>query len=67
MIKIKVEIDGKTTTIDTEAGKTLESVIRDLGYLPDEILVMLENRPVILEREVEEKMEINIIKVASGG
>ncbi len=63
-MKIKVKDEGKVQVPDESTVKT---VLEQLDYHLDSVVVISEDEPLPLDQEVEEGMTLKIIPVVSGG
>lgn len=53
--------------IDARAGTTIETAVRESGFLPDAYIFLVNGRPMPMDTPMEDTMNIKAIKVASGG
>lgn len=64
-------MSGKVTVkdriIDAETGQTIESAMRSAGLVPDAFLYLVDGRPVPMDTAITDGMNVQAVKVASGG
>ncbi len=63
-MKVKIEGEGK---IEIPEGSKISTVVEKLDHHLDSVVVLRDGRPVPLDDEVEEDMDLKIIPVVSGG
>jgi len=65
-MKIEVEMREGSQEMDIEEGATGEELLKKLGFTPDEVLLIVDNRPIPYNEKLREG-KIKIIRVVSGG
>ncbi|HUS56986.1 MAG TPA: hypothetical protein VMY17_03095 [Thermoplasmata archaeon] len=58
---------GGGRTLELEERATAEDALRSLGYLPDAWIAVRRDRPIPMDRHLEDGDHLKFISVASGG
>jgi len=66
-MKIEVSMSNERKIIQMEDGTTGEDLISKLGVSPDEVILVVNGRPIPYTSKLEDGYKIKIIQVASGG
>ena len=53
--------------LEFEKVLTVEQVLKKLNLKPDTVIVMSKNRPIPIDDEIEDGLELTILQVSSGG
>ncbi|HHO57135.1 MAG TPA: MoaD/ThiS family protein [Thermoplasmatales archaeon] len=65
-MEIEVEMKGGKEKIGIDDGATGEDLLKKLGFSPDEVLIIMDGRPLPYTEKLEGK-KVRIIRVVSGG
>ena len=65
-MEIEVEIRGDIKKVDINKGATWEELLEKLSFFPDNVLVIVNNKPVTHKDQITET-KAKIIQVVSGG
>lgn len=69
MVKVKVKLlrERKSFELELEDKATVKDLVHKLGYTSEDVIVLVNNTPLIEEDILEEGKEYVIMPVASGG
>ncbi len=63
-MKVKVKGEGD---INLQKGSDVSSLVKELDYHLDSVIVLSDDEPLPLDHDLKEEMELKIISVVSGG
>ncbi|MEF8874070.1 MAG: MoaD/ThiS family protein [Candidatus Thermoplasmatota archaeon] len=63
---MKVEVEGEGE-VDLPEDSRVSTLVKELDYHLDSVIVLLDDEPLSLEHELEDGMEVDIVSVVSGG
>ena len=66
-IKVKISRTNKEKEIQLEKGSTVIDLLNKLKIKPDTVVVMRNKSPIPIDDTLDEKQEIMILQVFSGG
>ena len=67
--KIKANIlrSNRNKIIDLNQGSTVNILLDKLNMKPDTVIVMKDNSPIPIDKELNDQDELTIVLVSSGG
>ena len=66
-MQVTAEVVGETThDLDLDEGATYADLCRAVGYSPHEVAVLVDDRPVPEDREVD-AAEVRVLRLLRGG
>lgn len=66
IVSIQIRNENKKK-IELKANSTALELLKKINLTPDEVIVIRKNSPIPVDEILNDKDEIKIIKVASGG
>ena len=66
-ITVKLSRSKRTKTIDLKKKSTVEEVLEKLKIKPDTVVVMINDKPIPIDYQINNVEELNILQVSSGG
>ena len=66
-IRVKLSRKKEIKEINLEKGSTVLDLLKHLKLKPDTIIVMNNNLPIPVDDVLEDKQNLSIIQVSSGG
>lgn len=66
-IKVKISRTNKEKEIQMEKGSTVLDLLNKLNIKPDTVIVMSKKTPIPIDENLNDKQEIAIIQIFSGG
>jgi len=66
-IQVKILTDNNTKKLEVNKGSTVSEVLKQLQLKPDTVIVLNDDIPIPVDEKINERQEVKIIRVASGG
>ena len=66
-IKVKILPENSTKEIDLNPGSKVYDLLKKIQRRPDSVIVLKGNTPIPVDDILDDKQEISILQVASGG
>lgn len=64
LMKVEVEGDGY---VDLPEGSDISDLVEKLGHHQDSVVVLEDERPLPLDKELKDEEKLKVISVVSGG